>query len=273
MKAPCEHPGWHARLALEFESRNQRTLLTGRRHEGPLLVQRPFYPEGPVCHVYLLHPPGGVAGGDVLELNLDCRTGTEVLMTTPAAGKFYRSQGRIASQETRIRVANRAALEWLPQENILFDRARLISLTRFDIEAQSTLIGWEIICLGRPACKENFANGEAAIGLEIWRGAKPLLLEKMNLNAITIGLNCGLQGRSCVATMYVYPAATDLLDRIREVAGPQRDFGATLIEDLLICRILADQAESVRNLFTSIWVSLRPALKQKAACAPRIWST
>ncbi|MGH8560238.1 MAG: urease accessory protein UreD [Methylococcales bacterium] len=273
VKALYEDIGWRARLSLEFEFRSNRTLLTGRRHEGPLLVQRPFYPEGPVCHVYLLHPPGGVAGGDILEADLDCGPGSEALITTPAAGKFYRSSGQFATQTVRMRVANGATLEWLPQESIVFDRARVESLTRFDIEAQSTPIGWEIICLGRPACGEGFSNGKAKIGLEIWRSGKPLLLEKMNLDSDTIQSICGLKGRACVATMFIYPAGSDLLDQARSIAAAHRYFGATLMDGLWVCRILEDQAEPVRDLFALIWTSLRPALKQRQSCPPRVWAT
>jgi urease accessory protein len=265
--------GWLAQLSLEFKSAGERTLLTGRRHTGPLMVQRPFYPEGRVCHVYIVHPPGGVAGGDRLTIDVNCGSGSEALITTPAAGKFYRSAGKLASYSARIRIDPDAALEWLPQESILFDQTKVESRTRFDLDRRSTLIGWEILCLGRPACAEGFTRGTAAIGLEIWRDRQPLLVERMALHAGTLRSICGLNGRTTVATMFIYPAGPDQLDQVRAIADGRRFFGATRIENLLICRMLDEQAEPVRNLFESIWSAVRPALTRREAVPPRVWAT
>lgn len=268
-----EDPGWQARLSLQFESRNNRTLLTRRRHEGPLMVQRPFYPEDAVCHVYLIHPPGGVVGGDILEINVNCESRSEALITGPAAAKFYRSNGPTATQTTRIRVAEDAVIEWLPQESILFDHARVKSLTRFDLASQSTLIGWEIVCLGRPACSEGFLHGRAEIGMEVWRDGRPLLVEKMLLDSETMQRSCGMNRHAAVATMLLYPAGKEQTEQVRTLASEQRAFGATLIDGLLVCRMLGSQAEPVRKLFSSIWVALRPAITRRKACPPRVWAT
>src|SRR6476620_11342443 len=118
-----ERAGWEAALDLEFAARGARTILARRASIGPLVVQRPFYPEGDVAHVYLVHPPGGVVGGDQLRLNVLAREGAHALITTPAATKFYRSDGRVAHQRQEI-VADAASIEWLPQETIVFPDAR-----------------------------------------------------------------------------------------------------------------------------------------------------
>src|SRR3954471_15398906 len=93
--APTSRAGWEASLDLEFATQGTRTFLARRASVGPLVVQRPFYPEGDVCHVYVVHPPGGVVGGDRLDLNIRARSGAHALITTPAATKFYRSDGRV----------------------------------------------------------------------------------------------------------------------------------------------------------------------------------
>src|SRR6478736_2504397 len=117
--------GWRARLALAFERRGDRTVLARRHHEGPLVVQKPLYPEGDgVCHAIVLHPPAGIAGGDAIELSLRAGEGSSVLVTTPGAAKWYRSPGPTASQRISIEAAAGSTLEWLPQENIVFDGAR-----------------------------------------------------------------------------------------------------------------------------------------------------
>ncbi|RUM54085.1 MAG: urease accessory protein UreD [Methylococcus sp.] len=271
MEAACE--GWKARLRLGFCASEGRTLLARREHAGPLLVQKPFYPEGTTCHVYLIHPPGGVVGGDTIDLGVQCDPGSQVLLTTPAAGKFYRSRGPWAKQKNRFEVMDGALLEWLPQETILFDDCRVESLTRFELEDGARMIGWEMVALGRPACNEGFARGRARMGLEVWKDGVPLLLEQLNLDAAMFASPCGLNKKPLSATLVAYPATPRELDAARDLAGERRDFGATLIDRLLICRALGLQAEPVRNLLVSIWRAIRPGMAGKPACEPRIWAT
>src|ERR1700761_8211039 len=117
-------PAWKAELALVFRHLNHRTFVAERRHEGPLVVQKPLYPEGPgVCHSVLVHAPGGIAGGDSLALDLRLEQDARALITTPAATKWYKADGRIARQISQMTVASGAVLEWLPLESILFDEA------------------------------------------------------------------------------------------------------------------------------------------------------
>ncbi len=113
-----ELSGWQAELHLGFSRKADKTLLSSRKHRGPLTVQRPFYPEGGLCHVYILHPPGGIVAGDKLLIDIAAGQDSQALVTTPAAGKFYRSEGKLARQNVVLKVADQAVLEWLPQETI-----------------------------------------------------------------------------------------------------------------------------------------------------------
>ncbi|MBM4202088.1 MAG: urease accessory protein UreD, partial [Gammaproteobacteria bacterium] len=142
--------GWNAELELRFAPGHGKTVIAHRRHVGPLLVQRPFYPEGPVCHVYLLHPPGGVVAGDTLGIDVDAANGSAGLVTTPAAGKFYRSASGLARQSVSLRVADGASLEWLPQETIVYQGARVRSRITIELEAGARFVGWDVVALGRP---------------------------------------------------------------------------------------------------------------------------
>src|SRR5690606_16444663 len=108
-----------------FEHNREVTRLMRRRHVGPLAVQRAFYPEKDgSAHVYLLHPPSGVAGEDVLDISCFLGRGARTVLTTPGATKFYRSERGQSTQTTRIDVGEGGICEYLPQETIVFDGAK-----------------------------------------------------------------------------------------------------------------------------------------------------
>lgn len=269
--------GWQARLSLGFEARAARTVLAHRRHLGPLVVQKPFYPEGEVCHVYLLHPPGGVVGGDELQLEVDVSAGARALITTPAAAKFYRSAGPLAIQRQRLRVASGAALEWLPQETIFFDGCEVDTTTQVELEAGASFVGWEMLCLGRPAAAERFETGRCRQRFELWREGRPLLIERALLEGGSELLQAawGLGAQPVTATMVAAPAGRQELDAVRAavMSDGHALFSATLMDEVLVCRFLGAQAQGARRCFSAAWSAIRPALLGRSASAPRIWNT
>lgn len=270
--------GWHGRLELEFARRAARTVIARRRHSGPLTIQKPFYPEAPgVCHVYLLHPPGGVAGGDSLELDVAVAGGAHALITTPAAGKFYRCDGRQASWRQRLTLQAGSTLEWLPQETIVFDGSRAELCSRVDLEAGARFIGWETVCLGRPAARETFASGYFRQRLEIWREERPLLIERSLFEGGSelLGAAWGMQAYTVSATLLAVPADRQALTQVRAQVRLEDPglFGATLIDGVLVCRYLGFQAEHARRAFNAAWHVIRPRLLGARACEPRIWNT
>ncbi|MEK7322133.1 MAG: urease accessory protein UreD [Pseudomonadota bacterium] len=268
---------WRARLDLGFESRGGRTVLASRRHHGPLRVQRPFYPEGErVCHVYLLHPPGGLVGGDELVIDVAVNAGASALLTTPAAGKFYRSNGVVARQAQRLRVEQAATLEWLPQESILFDGAHAELSTRVELAAGACFIGWEITVLGRPGAGERFAHGALRQRIELWREGQPLYLERARYEegAAVLGAPWGLAGHAVSGSLLCVCDGVELLEQVREAVAPAAGlFSATRLDGMMVCRYLGDHADEARRCFETVWTVLRPALLQRPACAPRIWAT
>jgi urease accessory protein len=275
-----DHTGWHAELMLDFARQGERTVLAHRRHSGPLQIQRTFHPEGDTCHAYILHPPGGVVGGDRLDIDITLATGSAALITTPAAGKFYRSDGRIAEAGQRLRVAAGAQLEWLPQETILFDDARARLSTRVELEGDAAFIGWEMLCLGRPASDAPFAAGAVRQHFELWREGRPLWLERAQYDggAAALDARWGLAGRTVSATLVATideNADTGLIEAVYAAALPRDGelFSATRLDRVLVCRYLGDAALRARDVFAAAWCVLRPALLGKPACAPRIWAT
>ncbi len=269
--------GWLAELELGFALRRDRTALVHRRHSGPLLVQRPFHPEGEVCHVYLIHPPGGVVGGDRLDIRIAAAPGSHALVTTPAAGKFYRSAVREARQTVDIEL-NRACFEWLPQETIFYRDAHVRTLTRVRVDDASRFIAWEVGCYGLTARDEPFSSGRVLQGFEIWNGQQPLLHDHLRLDGADDMMKArwGLAGLPVLGTLLAYPMKKEDVAVLRELDALNSDgalIGLTLVDGVLVCRCVAAHADAVKRRFVALWQQLRPRLMGRAASAPRIWAT
>ena len=272
----AQNKGWHAHLYLEYTLRDKRTVLSRNRHHGPLVVQRPLYPEGGVCHTCILHPPGGVVGGDRLEINILAKEDTATLITTPGATKFYRSAGNKAVQEQHIRVDDGAILEWFPQDNILFPGANAEINTRVDLAPTAQFIGWEILCLGMPVNGEVFNSGQLATSFIIHRHESPLFIDRLRVNSEKDLNRCaGLHGFPVTATFVATGCNPEMLDSLRNLAPHEQEalYGVTLMEELLVARYLGRSTFAAQALFTRIWKYLRPEIIKKDACPPRIWAT
>ena len=268
--------GWRARLALEFRAARGRTVVA-RRHSGPLCIQRPFYPHDGVCHVYVLHPPGGLAGGDRLLLTCAAGPGTASLVTTPAATKFYRSLGPSSRQVQLIRVARGATFEWLPLDTILFGGSRAMISTRIRLASGARFAGWEMTSIGRRLSGDDYRSGELDQRTEIFVDGEPLLLDRMAFGAgdPILARSWGLAGHEVFGALYAYPADGGVLAIARERLGAFAGLraGATCVEGLLVARALAPAAETLRDAFESVWAAIRAPVIGREPCAPRIWRT
>jgi urease accessory protein len=243
--------GWRARLALEFALQGNKTVLARRGADGPLVVQKPLYPDGPQrCHAIVVHPPGGIAGGD--QLHLSVKSEGHALLTTPGAAKWYRSAGSWAKQTLQFDIEG--TLEWLPRETILFDGALAQLETIIKLGPQASYLGWEIICLGR------LKRGRVKMNTRIMRGERMLFVEKGEIEGggRLMRSPAGLGGRSVFGTLIATSS-----EKI-SVAG----LAITRLPGLLIARYLGDSSEEALRAFTRLWKVLRPS-----AVEPRIWST
>lgn len=271
---------WHARLALGFQRRDSATLLVRREHVGPLRVQKPLYPEGEaVCHAIVLHPPSGIVGGDQLEIDVTVGPGAHALLTTPGAGKWYRSAGAWARQRLGLRVEADGMLEWLPQETIVFDAARAAMHSTVDLAADARFVGMEVLCLGRRASGEGFASGALHLETRVRRAGLPIWLERGRLEGGTALLDspAGLAGFSVSGTLLAVAPRIEpgLLAACREIAVAEAGarHALTLLPDLLVARYLGHSSEAARHWFAALWQVLRPALAGREAQRPRIWNT
>jgi len=278
--AAHQESSWHARLALAFARRGEMTVLTRREHSGPLRVQKALYPEGPSpCHVILLHPPSGIAGGDHLAIHAELATDSHALLTTPGAGKWYRSLGAEASQTLNFDLASGSMLEWLPQETIFFDGAHASTQTQVRLEGNSRFLGWEILCLGRRASGESFNQGHLHLETRLSGDQGPLWLEKGRLLGDDPLLHSpvGLAGKTVCATLLAAGLDIDpsLLGACRAQPVLEADAlaGITRLPRLLVARYLGHSSEAARHWLTALWQQLRPTFAGREAQTPRIWNT
>lgn len=276
---PVLAASWRAELALGFERRGDRTVLASRRHDGPLVFQKPLYPEGDaVCHGIIVHPPAGIAGGDALSLSARVGANASALLTTPGAAKWYRSAGALASSRLDWQVGDGGALEWLPQETIVFSGALARMTTMVGLTGNARYIGWEILCLGRTGSGERFDRGEAVAATEITRDGRPVFIDRLRVDGggKLLGSPAGLSGAPVTAT---FVAACETIgaahvNACREVEPPAQGEGAiTRLPGVLVARYLGTRGDAAREWFTRLWGSLRPTLLQRAAVEPRIWRT
>jgi len=271
---------WRASLALGFARRGDSSILVRRSHQGPLRVQKALYPEGPeVCHAIVLHPPAGVAGGDQLDIRIEADAAAHALLTTPGAGKWYRSSGARAAQQVHVRVGAGATVEWLPQESIVFSGALADMRTTIDLEPGACFTGVETICFGRRASGETFARGCLRLATDIRVDGRLAWRERGRIDggSVLMDTPIGLAGFSVCSTVLAAGAelAPEALAACRAArsseAGAQ--WGVSLLPQLLVGRYLGHSAEAAREWLLQLWSALRPALSGREAVVPRIWNT
>ena len=270
---------WEARLSLGYERKGGRTVLTRREHVGPLRVQRNLYPEGEgTCHGIVVHPPGGIAGGDRLAIAATLGESCAVLLTTPGAGKWYRSSGPAASQSLTFGLKAGASLEWLPQETIVFNSAMANMTTEVRLEGDATYLGWEILCFGRTASGERFAKGRLCTRTDVTRDGRRLWLEQGRINGDDplFASPVGLAGHTVCGTLIAAgrDLSADVVAACRAVPAVNgAKAGITRLPGVCIARWLGDSSEDARHWFAALWALMRPVLHGGPAEAPRIWAT
>lgn len=252
-------------------------------HDGPLRVLQSLYPEGgAICHNVLVHPPGGLVGGDTLDIRVTVGRGAHGLVTTPGATRFYRSSGASALQQTHLRLETGARMEWLPLETILYNGCRAENHLSFDLARDAELIGWDITALGLPHAGQPFARGRFCQHIElpgVWIERGVVDAQDTRL----LGSPLGLAGQHCMASIFF--AAGSAIERTRRelaldsarqvLAGHALNSraGATSPNpQVLVLRALAPQVEPAMDMLKKAWAAWRQTLWNKPAVPPRIWA-
>ena len=270
-------PSWHAELELGYGRFGDSTRPTQRRHKGPLRVQKHLYAEGPeVCQHIIVHPPGGIAGGDRLDIDVNVGADAWAQLTSPGAAKWYRAAGP-AFQQLNMNVQAGGTLEWLPQETIVFSDAKAELCTTIKLQGDARLLYWDVVALGRPASGERFDLGHFQAHLDIHRDGQLLWHERQRIvgDDGLLESPIGLGGKPVFATLIVTGEIdAELMEACRDLAehSPVRG-DVTQLPGLVVARCLAEEALHARAWLIELWKLLRPALLGREAVAPRIWST
>jgi len=274
---------WSARLALAYRHDGERTV-SHDRHDGPLRVLQRLYPEGPgICHHVLVHPPGGIVGGDRLELQLELGPASHALLTTPGATRFYRSDGAAALQTVDARLAEGARLEWLPLETIAYSGCLAENRLRVELAPGAEAIGWDVLALGLPAAGAAFDRGAYTQTIELpgrW-------LERARIaadDAALLDSPLGWAGQRVMATLWFASGSAlaaarreHLLDAARAAIADDplaRTAGATAPDErVVVLRVLAARVEPAMQLLTRVWSRWREQAWGLPPQPPRIWRT
>ncbi len=273
---------WIAGLKLDY-TRDQDRTVARFVHDGPLRILQSLYPEGQgVCHNVLVHPPGGVVGGDTLDIQVTVGEGAHALVTTPGATRFYRSEAGLATQQVQARVGKDARLEWLPLEALAYNGCDALNQARFELAPGAEMISWDITALGLPHAQQPFEQGRFRQHLEI----PGVWLERGTIDAADERLlrsPLGLAGQHCMATLVfacgsaIAPARVQAaLDSARELieAGELRlQAGITQPNpQVIVLRVLAPVVEPAMLLLRAVWSAWRGALWSMPGTVPRIWN-
>ncbi|WP_024851773.1 urease accessory protein UreD [Hydrogenovibrio kuenenii] len=271
--------GWKGFLSFKFVADLGRTVVKDKKHFGPLVIQRPYYQEVDLPQVLILHPPGGIVGGDELQIEVGLSKKAKGMVSTPAATKFYRSNNRLATQSQFAILEEEAELEWLPQETLFFESSNADNVIRFQLHESCKLIAWDIVGLGRPESGEVYAKGQLKQRLEFILNGKKIFIDRLTLvpNSPLLASQTGFCRYSLFATALFYTSDLQSQDSLLDLLQSQSwltSVGVTKVSDgLIVLRALSSQLDDIKDDLYKAWVLARPLILGRQALKPRIWNT
>ena len=273
---------WHASLELDYTSQAGRTVAH-HRHNGPLRILQSLYPEGDaVCHNILVHPPGGLVGGDTLEMTVKVASGAHGLVTTPGATRFYKTTGDTARQTAHLTLEDGARLEWLPMEALAYSGCIAQNHLRMDLAPGAEMMAWDVTALGLPNAGKPFERGSFLQHMEmpgVWleRG----LIDAADTRLLSSPL--GLANQACIATLFFAcgsamarprrDVALDAARAVMESHSLRNTAGVTAPNDrVIVLRVLAPLVEPAMELLKQVWAVWRGEMWAMTSVRPRVWA-
>lgn len=246
----------------------------GRTHrrevyeDGSLRVRFP-HATGTECEAVIVNTAGGIAGGDRFALNVDVGPGAALVMSGAAAEKVYRAIGPDAVMDVTLSVAEGAALRWLPQETILFDRAQLTRAIDIDLAANAALLLAEAVVFGRSAMGESVTQGKLIDRWRVRRGGRLVLAETLRLEdriVRALAQAAVANGASALATVLIAPGGEEIVAKVRAL-GEQfgGEVGISAWNGIALARLCATDGAALRRDL----VALLAAVDHRGL--PRLW--
>ncbi len=261
---------------MRFDAQEGGSALVQRYSSAPMQILTPRPTRG-VPEAVLANLAGGIAGGDRCEIGIAAGPGAKAVVSTQAAEKVYRAIDTPAEWMTRLTLAPGSALEWMPQETILFDGARLKRQTEVDLADDAKFLAIETLVFGRAAHGERIANCDLAERWQIDRNGRPVWRDVLRIEdgafESAIMADAGLRGSSVSATLiYIAPDAPERVDDIRMLLSNVSAFsGASTLRGVMAVRFLARDAGRFKRELMELLGRFRAMVFGRPALPPRVW--
>ena len=245
--------------------------LTRRHHlheSGSLRVRFPS-PEADGLSAVFVNTAGGVAGGDRFDIDIAAGEGSRLTLTTAAAEKIYRAQSIPAQLNIALKAEAGAHLGWLPQETILFDRARVSRRIDIDLAESASLLLCEIVVFGRAAMGERMLRGEFVDRWRIRRGGRLAFAETVRLDG-DIGAKLAspaiAKGGVAIGTALIVPGDEALVERVRTLSEAfGGEVGVSAWNGFAMARFCAQDAARLRADMMAVLG------RASGSALPRLW--
>lgn len=259
---------------ISFAQTDGETRLKHLYQSDPCRVLFPSRTRHGLKEAVIVTTSGGVVGGDRLRFAVDAGIGASATVTTQAAEKIYRSAGDDSEIDISVAVRDQALIEWMPQETILFQGARLRRRTTINLFGSARIIAGEIVVFGRRARDEVFTNGLLHDAWRIRRDGALIWADGLHMNGdIGAVLSDAYAFDSAAAVATIVYAGADAADKL-EFAREAVDGGAvSCVDDLLIARFIGRDAAKLRSNVTNYWALLRGDVAGLPSALPRVWET
>lgn len=275
---PADPTAVHGIAELGFTRCNDVSRLAHLYQQDPIRVLFPNHPPAEPPLAAVVTTSGGLVGGDRLDLSCRIDQDAAALVTMQAAEKVYRSAGSDCDLSVTLDVAAGGWLEWLPQETILFEGARLRRVTRATVAPGARLLAGEMLVFGRTARGERLTAGLVRDAWEVWRGDRLIWADALHLDgdlgAVLANPVCFDNAVAVATAIYVAEDAGRRLDLARDLLGDAPEglrAAATLVNGVLVVRWLGRDAFPLRQSFGAFWAGFRANVAGLVPELPRLW--